>query len=108
MILLLGGEGAQRKIRAVHEEQEFERGLDRGRGRGRDRVVHDGPGRSDGSCRRERLTWISPQRGILVFSNHHGQGAIQISPEDLAERVAGHEAMLIFDQPAADTSRDTA
>lgn len=63
---------------------------------------------ADGSCRRERLTWISPQRGILVFSNHHGQGAIQISPEDLAERVAGHEAMLIFDQPATDTSRDTA
>ena len=62
----------------------------------------------DGSCRRERLTWISPQRGILVFSNHHGQGAIQISPEDLAERVAEHKAMLIFDQPAADTSRDTA
>ena len=63
---------------------------------------------ADGSCSRERLTWISPQRGILVFSNHHGKGAIQISPEDLAERVAAGRAMLIFDQPEAGSGRDSA
>lgn len=56
----------------------------------------------DGSCSRERLTWISPQRGILVFSNHQGQRAIQIAPEDLADLVRERQATLIFDQTTED------
>jgi hypothetical protein len=54
----------------------------------------------DGSCSRERLTWISPQRGILVFSNHQGQRAIQIDPNDLVELVGQRRAILIFDRTA--------
>lgn len=54
----------------------------------------------DGSSSRERLTWISPQRGILVFSNHQGQRAIQIAPEDLVALVLEGKATLIFDQTA--------
>lgn len=63
---------------------------------------------ADGSASRERLTWISPQRGILVFSNHQGQRAIQIAPDDLADLVREHKAMLIFDQPAATTDKNSA
>lgn len=63
---------------------------------------------ADGSVNRERLTWISPQRGILVFSNHGGQRAIQISPEDLADLVAEGRATLIFDQPDTETGKNSA
>jgi len=62
----------------------------------------------DGSASRERLTWISPQRGILVFSNRQGQRAIQIAPEDLAELVRQRKAVLIFDQPSAALPRESA
>lgn len=61
----------------------------------------------DGSRSRERLTWISPQRGILVFSNRLGQRAIQISPEDLADLVREHRATLIFDA-VVDAGRNSA
>ncbi len=62
----------------------------------------------DGTTTRERLTWISPQRGILVFSNHQGQRAIQIAPDELAERVRQGMATLIFDQPIAEGSAESA
>lgn len=62
----------------------------------------------DGGVTRERLTWISPQRGILVFSNHHGQGAIQIAPEDLVDRVKTGRATLIFDQPTDASDKNSA
>ena len=63
---------------------------------------------ADGSISRERLTWISPQRGILVFSNHQGQQAISIAPEDLAELVREHKALIIHDQPAANSGKNSA
>ena len=63
---------------------------------------------ADGNTSRERLTWISPQRGILVFSNHLGQRAIQIAPEDLAEMVQADKAQLIFDQPATASDKNSA
>ncbi|MDQ5945902.1 MAG: hypothetical protein QG619_1325 [Pseudomonadota bacterium] len=63
---------------------------------------------ADSNVSRERLTWISPQRGILVFSNHQGQRAIQIAPEALADLVREHKAMLIFDQPDVVTDKNSA
>lgn len=63
---------------------------------------------ADGGNSRERLTWISPQRGILVFSNHQGQRAIQIAPEDLADLIDEHKAGLIFDQPATTSEKNSA
>ena len=62
----------------------------------------------DGTLSRERLTWISPQRGILVFSNHQGQRAIQIAPDDLADMVLANKALLIFDQPATASDKNSA
>ena len=38
-------------------------------------------------CYRERLHWISPQRGILLFSNHRSASAISITQEALAKKI---------------------
>ncbi len=62
----------------------------------------------DGSLSRERLTWISPRRALLVFSNSHRQRAIQITPDDLAERVRQGTATLIFDQAGTETGKQSA
>ena len=46
-----------------------------------------------GQVTRERLNWISPQKGILVFSNHRAAKAITISPEALARQFRDGVAM---------------
>jgi hypothetical protein len=53
----------------------------------------------DGSTSRERLNWISPQRGILVFSNHRSAKAISISPEALARQLRDGNASIVNDTP---------
>ncbi len=63
---------------------------------------------ADGSHSRNRLTWISPQRGILVFSNQRGERAIQLDPEELAGMIARHQAMIIFDHVDSDSDRNSA
>ena len=53
----------------------------------------------DGSTSRERLNWISPQRGILVFSNHRSAKAISISPEALARQLRDGNASIVNGTP---------
>ena len=53
----------------------------------------------DGSVSRERLTWISPQRHVLVFSNHRAAKAISIAPDALARMVRENQASLVSDTP---------
>ena len=53
----------------------------------------------DGSTNRERLNWISPQRGILVFSNHQSAKAISISPEALARQLRDGKASIVNGTP---------
>jgi hypothetical protein len=53
----------------------------------------------DGSTSRERLNWISPQRGILVFSNHRSAKAISISPEALARQLRDGNASIVSGTP---------
>jgi len=53
----------------------------------------------DGSSSRERLNWISPQRGILVFSNHRSAKAISISPEALARQLRDGNAAIVNGTP---------
>jgi len=53
----------------------------------------------DGTNSRERLNWISPQRGILVFSNHRSAKAISISPEALARQLRNGNADIVNDTP---------
>ncbi len=48
-----------------------------------------------GQSRRERLTWISPSRALLVFSNRAAECAISITPEALAVRLKNQTAKLV-------------
>ncbi len=49
----------------------------------------------DGQSRRERLTWISPNRSLFLFSNHAANCAISITPEALAHRLQTNTAQLV-------------
>jgi len=48
-----------------------------------------------GNATRERLNWVSPQKGILVFSNHRAAKAISISPEALARQIRDGAACIV-------------
>lgn len=50
---------------------------------------------ADGNVNRERLNWVSPQKGILVFSNHRAAKAISISPEALARQIRDGAARIV-------------
>lgn len=60
----------------------------------------------DGSLARERLNWISPQRGILVFSNHRSAKAISFSPEALARQIRDGQARIVHDEPLFERALD--
>ncbi len=60
----------------------------------------------DGNVARERLNWISPQKGILVFSNHRAARAISISPEALARRIRDGAARPVRDDSVIDRAID--
>ena len=47
---------------------------------------------------RERLNWISPQRGILLFSNHRSSKAISIAPEALARQIRDGKAVIVCEE----------
>ena len=52
----------------------------------------------DGSSTRERLTWTSPQRHLMVFSNHRAAKAISISPDALARKIREGQAAIVSDE----------
>ena len=49
----------------------------------------------DGTSNRERLNWISPQHGILLFSNHRSAKAISIAPDALARQIRDGKASIV-------------
>ena len=49
----------------------------------------------EGNANRERLNWISPQRGILLFSNHRSAKAISIAPDALARHIRDGKAAIV-------------
>ena len=49
----------------------------------------------EGNSNRERLNWISPQRGILLFSNHRSAKAISITPDALARQIRNGKALIV-------------
>ena len=53
----------------------------------------------EGNTSRERLNWISPQRGILLFSNHRSAKAISIAPDALARQIRDGKAALVLEEP---------
>ena len=50
----------------------------------------------DGNTHRERLNWISPQRGILLFSNHRAAKAISIAPDALVRQIRDNKAAIVL------------
>jgi hypothetical protein len=57
---------------------------------------------------RARLTWISPQKGVYLFTNALGAGnAISISPEALAEQLRRGEARLLDSAPLVGRAVDS-
>lgn len=52
----------------------------------------------DGKAGRERLNWISPQRGILLFSNHRSAKAISIAPDALARQIRDGKAVIVHEE----------
>jgi len=55
--------------------------------------------RSDGQSLRARLTWISPNKGVYLFTNASSSSAVSISPEALAEQMRLGAARIIDDAP---------
>ena len=52
---------------------------------------------------RARLTWVSPNKGVYLFTNPAtGAHAVSISPEALAEQMRVGEARMIDDAPLVD------
>lgn len=58
--------------------------------------------------KRARLTWISPNKGVYLFTNPlSGQAAVSISPEALAEQMRLGEARMLDDAPLVDRAVDS-
>jgi len=57
---------------------------------------------------RARLTWISPNKGVYLFTNpSSGAHALSISPEALAEQMRLGKARVIDDTPLVDRAVDS-
>jgi hypothetical protein len=64
--------------------------------------------RASGAPTRSRLTWISPNKGVYLFTNPaSGANAVSISPEALAEQMRLGEARVIDDAPLVDRAVDS-
>lgn len=64
--------------------------------------------RSEGAASRARLTWISPNKGVYLFTNPlSGAFAVSISPEALAEQMRLGEARVITDAPLVERAVDS-
>ena len=55
-----------------------------------------------GETTRYRLSWISPQRGILLFTNPQSPRAVSIAPTALALRIEAGEARVVPVEPIFD------
>ena len=64
--------------------------------------------RPDGPDERARLTWISPNKGVYLFTNPLApNAAVSISPEALAEQMRLGEAKIIDDASIVDRAVDS-
>ncbi len=61
---------------------------------------------TEGNNTRERLNWVSPQKGILVFSNHRAAKAISISPDALARQIRDGAACIVETSSVFDKALD--
>ena len=62
----------------------------------------------DGAPVRARLTWISPNKGVYLFTNPAStSAALSVSPEALAEQMRLGEARMLNDAPLVDRAVDS-
>lgn len=50
---------------------------------------------SNGSVTRVKVAWVSPLKGLFVFTNRLGERAMSITPAGLAEKLRGGRAQII-------------
>jgi len=64
--------------------------------------------RADAAAMRARLTWISPNKGVYLFTNSFSsKAAVSITPEALAEQMRLGEARIIDDAPLVGRAVDS-
>lgn len=63
--------------------------------------------REEAPALRARLTWISPNKGVYLFTNSTARAAISVSPEALAEQMRRGEARIVDDSPLVDRAVDS-
>lgn len=56
----------------------------------------------DGSPLRYRLSWVSPQRGIFLFTNPQSPNALAVSPEAMSLQVERGEVRILPTEPMFD------
>jgi hypothetical protein len=62
----------------------------------------------EGARMRARLTWISPNKAVYLFTNPLSRSAaLSISPEALAEQMRLGEARMLDDGPLVDRAVDS-
>lgn len=60
----------------------------------------------DGSLARAKLAWISPMKGIYLFTNRLGQRAMSINASGLAAKLRAGQIHLIDDAPLMERAMD--
>nr|WP_323054992.1 DUF1631 family protein [Dechloromonas sp. A34] len=75
---------------ASHEVEDLQRG---------DWVEYQQP---DGSAIRYRLSWISPQRGIFLFTNPQSPHALAVSPDAMSLQMQRGEVRIVPTEPIFD------
>ncbi len=56
----------------------------------------------NGATVRAKLSWISPQKGMYLFTNRYGQRAISINAEGLQAKLRDGEVRILNDVPLMD------
>ena len=56
----------------------------------------------DGSQSRVKLAWVSPLKGVYLFTNRLGESAVSITPAGLAEKLRIGNAQIIDDLALVD------
>lgn len=51
----------------------------------------------DGTRLRVKLTWVSPRKGVMLFTERDGSNAVKISPRSLANRFRAGTAVVLGD-----------
>ena len=53
----------------------------------------------NGDSLRARLSWVSPARGVMLFTNPQSSKAVSISPEAMAIQLKRGQAKILGDDP---------